>query len=203
LVCQHGDRRVVRREADGALTVLADRDRGRRLNSPNDLVVRGDEIWFTDPPFGPPGTFDDPGRELPFQGVFRRAADGTLTAVVTDLPAPNGIGLSPDGTTLYVSNAQRAVPVWMAYPVRGDGTVGPGRRFADAAAWVGDGEGDPGGLEVDAQGNLFAAGPGGVHVLAPDGTRLGRLRAGWPRGPMRSAAARRPAGNGAQPTRRA
>jgi gluconolactonase len=179
LLCQHGDRRIARRERDGSFTVLADRYRGRRLNSPNDLVVRADgEIWFTDPPFGLPGGFDDPGKELPFQGVYRLTPDGVVTAMVTDLPAPNGLGFSPDGRTLYVSNAEPARPIWMAYPVRDDGSLGPGRELASAAAFVAAGEGAPDGLEVDARGNLFAAGPGGVHVFAPDGARLGRIVTG-------------------------
>lgn len=181
--CQHGDRRIVRREHDGRMIVLADRYAGKRLNSPNDLVYASNgDLYFTDPPYGLPGTFEDSDKELPFQGVYRLAADGVLTAVITDLPAPNGLAFSPDGKTLYVSNAQRSHPVWMAYPVRPDGTVGPGREFAEARAWVGEGEGNPDGLKVDGGGNVFAAGPGGIHVFAPDGTRLGRIEIGVPAG---------------------
>jgi gluconolactonase len=179
VLCQHGERRLARREADGTLTVLADRYRGRRLNSPNDLVIRPNgDTWFTDPPFGLPNLFLDPARELSFQGVFRLAADGTLTAMVTDLDAPNGLGFSPDGRTLYVANADNRNPVWMAYPVRDDGTVGPGRRFAEARSYVRPGEGACDGLKVDADGHVWATGPGGIHVFAPDGTRLGRIVTG-------------------------
>jgi len=179
VLCQHGDRRIARRERDGAFTVLADRYQGRRLNSPNDLVYRSaGDLYFTDPPFGLPGAFDDPAKEMPFQGVYRLSPKGALRAVVTELRAPNGIGFSPDEKTLYVSNAEHANPVWMAYPVRPDGTVGTGRIFADARAWVSPQEGVPDGLEVDRAGNLFAAAPGGIHVFAPDGTRLGRIVTG-------------------------
>jgi gluconolactonase len=179
VLCQHGDRRIVRREADGRFTVLADRYEGSRLNSPNDLVFRSNgELYFTDPPFGLPGSFEDPGKELPFQGVYRLTPDGRLTALVTDLGAPNGIGFSPDEKTLYVSNAQHQNPVWMAYEVRPDGSLGPGRRFAEARAWVRPEEGVPDGLKLDRYGNVFAAGPGGVHVFTPDGTRLGRIETG-------------------------
>jgi gluconolactonase len=183
LLCQHGDRRIARLEPDGRLTPLAERFEGRRLNSPNDLVVRpSGDIYFTDPPFGLPQGFDDPAKELPFQGVYRLAPDGALEIVVRDLRAPNGLGFSPDGRALYVSNADRVNPIWMAYEVLPDGRVGAGREFADARAWVREGEGVPDGLELDARGNLFAAGPGGIHVFAPDGTRLGRIETGVPTG---------------------
>ncbi len=192
LLCQHGDRSIARRHHDGRLEVLADRYRGKRLNSPNDLAIgpRGD-LYFTDPPFGLAGTWNDPAKELPFQGVFRlrlggagagAPGAGALDAIVTDLDAPNGIGFSPDRKTLYIRNAVHRRPIWMAYPVLGDGTVGAGRQFAEASAWVAPSEGVPDGLEVDRAGNLFAAGPGGVHVFAPDGARLGRIVTGVPTG---------------------
>lgn len=183
VLCQHGERRVARLERDGSFTVLADRYEGKRLNSPNDLVygARGD-LYFTDPPFGLPQAFSDPGKELAFQGVYRLAPDGSLTVLTRELEAPNGIGFSPDGQWLYVSNAVRERPIWIVYPVTAEGTIGPGREFADARAWVRDGEGVPDGLEVDREGNLFAAGPGGIHVFAPDGTRLGRIETGVPTG---------------------
>jgi gluconolactonase len=179
VLCQHGDRRVVRREADGRFTALVESFEGKRLNSPNDLVFRSNgDLYFTDPPFGLPGTFSDPAKELPFQGVYRLSADGQLSAVVRDLRAPNGIGFSPDEKTLYVSNAEHARPIWMAYEVRPDGSLAAGRQFAEASAFVTPDEGVPDGLKLDRSGNLFAAGPGGVHVFAPDGTRLGRLETG-------------------------
>ncbi len=181
--CQHGNRGIARREFDGKITVLADRYEGKRLNSPNDLVFKSNgDLYFTDPPFGLPKAFDDPSKELSFQGVFRRTPDGSLAALVADLDAPNGIGFSPDEKTLYVSNAFNQRPIWMAFPVLADGTLGPGRQFADASAYVKPGEGVPDGLKIDKHGNVFAAGPGGVHVFAPDGTRLGRIVTGVPTG---------------------
>ena len=181
--CQHGDRRVVRREQDGSLTVLADRYQGRRLNSPNDLVYAANgDLYFTDPIFGLPQAFDDPDKELSFQGVYRLAATGELTALVTDLRSPNGIGLSPDQRTLYVSNSQSSRPIWMAYALSASGSVLRARQFAEASAWVSPSSGLPDGLKVDAGGNIFATGPGGVHVFAPDGTRLGRIETGVPTG---------------------
>lgn len=183
VMCQHGNRRIARLEHDGTITVLADRFEGKRLNSPNDLVIRSNgDIYFTDPPFGLAKAFDDPLKELDFQGVFRLNTDGKLTAVVTDLDAPNGIGFSPDEKTLYVSNAFNERPVWMAYPVLDDGSLGPGRVFAEASGFVKKGEGVPDGLKIDRHGNVFAAGPGGIHIYAPDGTRLGRIETGVPTG---------------------
>ncbi len=178
-MCQHGDRRIVRREPDGSVTVLADRYEGKRLNSPNDLVFGPNgELYFTDPPFGLAGTFTDPAKELPFQGVYRLGADGTLTLLIRDLRAPNGIGFSPDARTMYVASQEERGAVWTAYPVLADGNVGPGRVFAEAK----DGPGVADGLKLDRDGNLFAAGPGGIHVFAPDGTKLGRLDTGVPTG---------------------
>jgi gluconolactonase len=183
VIAQHGDRRVVRREHDGRFTVLADRFEGKRLNSPNDLVYRSNgDLYFTDPPYGLPATFKDPARELPFQGVYRLTPAGELTALVTDMSAPNGLAFSPDEKTLYISNSDRRLPIWMAYTVDDAGALSDGRQFAEAAQWVRDGDGLPDGLKVDARGHVFAAGPGGIHVFAPDGTRLGRVQTGVPTG---------------------
>ncbi|HEY8256367.1 MAG TPA: SMP-30/gluconolactonase/LRE family protein [Gemmatimonadales bacterium] len=172
--CQHGDRRVVRLERDGSITVLVDRYGGKRINSPNDLVYKSNgDLYFTDPPFGLPHTYDDPAKELPFQGVYRLGRDGTLTLLVKDLSGPNGIAFSPDERTLYISNADRTRLVWMAYEVKGDGTLGKGRVLYDGTAELANRRGTADGMKVDQNGNIFAAGPGGVYVLAPDGAILG------------------------------
>jgi gluconolactonase len=176
VLAEHGDRRVARLEPDGRKTTLADRWEGRRLNSPNDVVVRANgDVYFTDPPFGLPGAFADPARELDFSGVYRLRPDGRLTLLTRELEAPNGLAFSPDGRTLYVSNADPRRPVWMAYGVRDDGTLGAGRVFFDASPWIPARPGYPDGMKVDRAGNLFAAGPGGVHVFAPDATHLGTI----------------------------
>jgi gluconolactonase len=160
--------------------VLIDRWQGRRLNSPNDvfLAPNGD-LYVSDPPFGLPRAFDDPAKELPFQGVFRLRKDGALELLTEQVRAPNGLALSPAGDVLYVANAERTNPVWLAFPVDGAGRLGAPRTLFDARQWVAQGlAGVPDGLEVDAAGRIFAAAPGGVHVLAPDGTRLGSLWTG-------------------------
>ncbi|HSB36666.1 MAG TPA: SMP-30/gluconolactonase/LRE family protein, partial [Thermoanaerobaculia bacterium] len=176
-----GDRAIVRIERDGRRTVLASRFEGRRLNSPNDLVVGSDgALTFTDPPFGLPATFDDPEKELPWSGVYRLEPGGRLTLLTSEMKAPNGLAYAPDGRTLYLSNADPARAVWMAFPVRPNGTLGAGRVFFDATSWARSGTGNPDGLKVDVLGNLFAAGPGGVHVFSPDGAHLGTLAFGVP-----------------------
>jgi gluconolactonase len=171
---QHGDRRISRREPDGRIVSLVERYRGRRINSPNDLVFRSNgDLYFTDPPFGLPGTFDDPGKELSFQGVYRLARDGVLTLLTSELRAPNGIAFSPDERTLYVSNADRARLVWMAYPVLRDGSLGTGRVLFDGTQAVAGRRGTADGMKVDVEGNIYGAGPGGVYVLTPTGELLG------------------------------
>ncbi len=134
VIAQHGNRRIVRREHDGRFTVLADRYEGKRLNSPNDLVYRSSgDLYFTDPPYGLPDTFQDATKELAFYGVYRLTPDGELSVQVPDLSAPNGVAFSPDEKTLYVSNSDPNRPVWMAYTVEGDGTLSKGREFANAS----------------------------------------------------------------------
>jgi gluconolactonase len=182
LLCQHGDRRVVRQEKDGKLTVLADRYQGKRLNSPNDIVVKsGGDIYFTDPPYGLPKQDKDPGRELDFFGVFRIGRGGDLTLLTKQLSRPNGLAFSPDEKTLYVANSDQARLVIMAFAVKPDGTLDEGKLFFDAAPLARIGRrGAPDGMKVDTHGNLFATGPGGVLILAADGTHLGTILTGEP-----------------------
>jgi gluconolactonase len=179
VLAEHGDRRIARLEPNGRQATLVDRYQGRRLNSPNDLVFTSNgDLYFTDPPFGLPKAFDDPAKELPFSGVFRLSAEGQLTLLTSELRAPNGLAFSPDERVLYVSNADRARAVWMAYTVRVDGSLAPGRVLFDATAQAQTLKGAPDGMKVDRNGHLFAAGPGGIYVLAPDGTHVGSLETG-------------------------
>jgi len=179
--CEHGGRRVTRTEHDGSITVLADRFDGKRLNSPNDLVYdRHGALYFTDPPYGLPGTFKDPGKELDFQGVYRVGKDGKVTLLTKELEAPNGLAFTPDYKTLFVANSQKEKPIWKAFPVKADGSLGPSRVFADASQFYKEGDGVPDGMKVDAKGHVFATGPGGVLVYMPDGKLLGRILTGVP-----------------------
>ncbi len=173
-----GNRQVARLDESNYTRVsLAARYQGKRLNSPNDLAVRSNgDIYFTDPPYGLRGLMHDPAKELDFSGVYRLTPDGALTLLTRELAFPNGVGFSPDEKTLYVSNSDPAHAVWMAYPVLPDGSIGPGRVLFDATSLVGPTRpGLPDGLVLDAHGNLFAAGPGGVLVIAPDGRHLGTI----------------------------
>jgi len=178
VMADHGNRVVARLdESNYTKTTLADRYEGKRLNSPNDLVYRSNgDLYFTDPPYGLKGLQDDPAKELPFSGVYRRSAAGELTLLTQELRFPNGIALSPDERTLYVANSDPDRAIWMAYDVQPDGTVGRGRVLFDATPLVRQGrKGLPDGLRVDAKGNLFATGPGGVLVITPDGRHLGTI----------------------------
>ena len=179
VLCQHGDRRVVRVEKDGRWTTLADRYQGKRLNSPNDAVFKSNgDLYFTDPPYGLQGEERKTLGELGFCGVYRLSADNRLTLLTDQMTRPNGIAFSPDEKTLYVAQSDPKRAVWMAFDVQPDGLIANGRVFYDATAWVGKLKGLPDGMAADKSGNLFATGPGGVNVFAPDGTFLGRINPG-------------------------
>ena len=182
VLCQHGDRRVARLRPDpepGKFDTLADHYQGKRFNSPNDgtFTSKGD-LYFTDPPYGLLGQNNDPAKEIPFNGVYRLARDGQVVLMTGEMSFPNGIGLSPDEKTLYVANSDPKRPIWMAFGVKDDGSVGEGRVFADSSSLATARKGLPDGLKVDRDGNLFATGPGGVLVFAPDGTHLGTIGTG-------------------------
>jgi gluconolactonase len=171
VMCQHGNRRVLRVNPHGDTTVLADSYEGKRLNSPNDLVFRSDgTLFFTDPPFGLPEMFDDPDRELDFSGVFR-VSEGEVSLVIDELEGPNGLALSPDERYLYVGNWDPQRKVVMRYDVD-DG--GKGEVLFDMTDAPGEDAID--GIEVDREGNLFVCGPGGIWVLSPTGEQLGVLK---------------------------
>lgn len=180
LICQHGERRIARVEKDGKQTALADKFEGKRFNSPNDLVQRRNgEIYFTDPPYGLDGLNKSPLKELDFNGVFRLTPDGKVTAVIKDLTFPNGIGFSPDEKTLYVAVSDPQAPRVMAYDVQADGSVANGRVLLDATPLKRpDRKGSCDGLKVDAQGNVWATGPGGVLIVSPTGKHLGTVLTG-------------------------
>jgi len=169
---QHGARQIVRVAPDHTLTPVVSRFEGKRFNSPNDLVFAKDgALYFTDPPYGLARQDDDPAKELAFNGVYR-FANGRVQPVVRDLTRPNGLAFSPDYKTLYVNNSDPAKNLVMRYDVAADGTLVNGRVFADLTSKI-DGLAD--GLKVDAKGNVYTTGSGGVWVLSPAGRHLGTI----------------------------
>jgi gluconolactonase len=183
LAAEHGGRRVSRIADDGTRTGLAEQFEGKRLNSPNDIVVKSDgAIYFTDPPYAvvigapgmarPLGWWKDPipGKEQPCNGVYRLAPDGALQLIANDFALPNGLAFSPDESVLYIDDS--AHKHIRAFDVRPDGTLANSRILLDMAS---SDAGVPDGLKVDAKGNVFCTGPGGVWVCRADGTFLGRI----------------------------
>jgi gluconolactonase len=179
ILCEHGDRRVSLLTKKGGKVTLADNYKGKRLNSPNDVcVVSNGDIYFTDPNYGLPLQEEDPRKELDFSGVYLRRKSGELVLVVGNLQRPNGVCLSPDEKTLYVSNRNDDWIGYMAYPVNDDGTVGTGWKFYDVTEASKTRTGGADGIRTDTQGNLLATGPSGVYVFSPEAEMLGIIDTG-------------------------
>lgn len=173
LACEHSSRRVTRTEPDGSITVIANNYQGRRLNRPNDVVVKSDgSIYFTDP--GAP----DPNLDLDFSGVFRVSPDlGTLTLLVRDFVTPNGLAFSPDEKTLFINDSRRGHI--RSFDVQPNGTLAlaTDRAFADLR---GDRPGVPDGMKVDIEGNVYCGGSGGIWIFDSAGIHLGTIVHGAP-----------------------
>ena len=167
IMCEH-DGRVSRMEHDGKVTTLAERFEGKRLNSPNDVVVRSDgSLYFTDPPYGTTKEKE----ELGFYGVYRIPPAGGLVLLTKEFVRPNGLAFSPDEKKLYVADSQENIV--KVFPVNKDGTLGAGKLFANMKSPGVDGAAD--GMKVDVKGNLYFTGPAGVWVYAPSGKLLGKI----------------------------
>jgi gluconolactonase len=177
VTCEHGTRRVIRTEVDGTTTVLADRYQGKRLNSPNDVVVRADgSIWFTDPTYGILSDYEGyaAAEEQPVRGVYRiDGTSGGISLVVGDFLQPNGLAFSPGESVLYVADSGASHDADQARHIRAfdvtDDRLSNGREFALVDA------GFPDGIRTDLQGNLWSSAADGVHCFAPDGHRLGKI----------------------------
>jgi gluconolactonase len=154
---------------DGSLIPLATHYDGKRLNSPNDLVVHSNgSVYFTDPPYG----VEDSEREIDFQGVYRLDLDGSLALLVDDFNRPNGLALNDDESVLIIDDS--AEHHARSFDVQADGSLANGRLLAETDASVGGGV--PDGLKLDVEGNLYMTGTGGVWVYDPDGKPLGVIR---------------------------
>ncbi len=169
ITCEHGTRRIGKVERDGNYTVLAETYGGRRLNSPNDAVVKSDgSIYFTDPPYG----IKPEEQELLSQGVYRlEAGKKEPTLLVDDFERPNGLTFSPDERTLYIADSSDRRHV-RAFNVENDGTLTDGRVFAEIRSEL---PGNPDGLKVDVEGNLYVA-TAGIWVFSEEGKHLGIIK---------------------------
>jgi gluconolactonase len=175
--CEHRERRVARTESDGSITALATHYQGRRLNSPNDLVVKSDgSIYFTDPNYGlDPYEGGISEKEHDFQGVYRIDPDGSnLTLLVDSFSAPNGLAFSPDERRLYVDDSHDGFV--SVFEIKADGTLGPGKRIAEGMGRDFEDQGCPDGMKTDLEGRLWVTARGGIWVLDPDGRKLGIVR---------------------------
>jgi gluconolactonase len=176
VVAGWASRTVWRMEHDGSIVPLATHYQGKKINTPNDIVVQSDgAIYWTDPPMAmyiPGMAGDDVQRYLEFIGVFRLAPDGaTLTPVADDFINPNGLAFSPDESLLYINDtSRRHIRV---FEVQADGTLRHGRVFYEAH---GDEPGNPDGMKVDTEGHVYCTGPAGIHVIDPRGNLLGRMK---------------------------
>ena len=173
VTAEHANRRVSRTEADGTVVTIASHYEGKRLNSPNDVIVKSDgSIYFSDPPYGLTADYGVEGeQDLDFQGVYRLSPDGqTVTLLVDDFDRPNGLCFSPDESILYINDTERMHI--RVFDVQSDGTIANGRIFAEE-----EGEdGVPDGMKIDVHGNIYLTGPGGIWIFDPSGEHLGVLQ---------------------------
>lgn len=176
--CEHGGRRVTRTEIDGSITVLADRYDGKRLNAPNDVVVKSDgSVWFSDPTYGILSDYEgykaEP--ELPNRNVFRLdPQSGALTSVVDDFLQPNGLAFSPDEKRLYIADSAQSHDETAPSHIRVFDVV-DGSRLKNGRVFCNLDSGIPDGFRVDTLGNVWTSAGDGVHCFAPDGTLLGKI----------------------------
>jgi gluconolactonase len=183
VLCQHGDRRMALMDAplnkpEPKFITLAGKWQGKRFNSPNDAVYNSKgELFFTDPAYGMELRWDDPKREIDFTGVFKLNTGGEVILLIDSLHAPNGIGLSPDETRLYVASSGEDASLY-EYSFARDGSLRDGKLFFDARELKRSRKGSPDGLVVRGDGTIFASGPGGILVLTPGAEHLGTIITG-------------------------
>ncbi len=181
-ICQHGDRRIAVMNADLAnpkpvFATITDNYKGKKFNSPNDLVYNNNgDLFFTDPPYGLEKNMDDPLKELSFQGVYKIKKTGETILLTDSITRPNGIAITPDQKTMLIANSDPLKPYWYAFDFSaGDKLVNP-RIFFDASEAAKKEEGMPDGLKIDRKGNVYATGPGGVWIFNKTGKLLGKIK---------------------------
>lgn len=179
LLCQHGDRRIAMMDAPlnspkPKFITVADNYNGKKLNSPNDLfLTKSGDLYFTDPSYGFEKGPNDPKKELSFQGVYKVDKAGKITLLLDSIEQPNGIGIMHDGKTLLVANSDSKKKKWYAYDIDAKGALSNGRTFYDVSGERGMGGCD--GFKVDKDGNIFAAGPGGLWIFTKAGKLIGKI----------------------------
>jgi gluconolactonase len=179
LICQHGDRQIARMDADlknpqAQFTSIANTYNGNKFNSPNDLVLdRKGNIYFTDPPYGRP---ENKTGEIGINGVFMVNPENEVSVLVDSLNRPNGIALSLDEQSLYINQSDSGNPVLYSYDIKEDGTLENGKILFDFLELSKNAKGLPDGLKVHKSGNIFTTGPGGVHIISPDGKHLAAIK---------------------------
>jgi gluconolactonase len=178
VTCEHLTRRVTRTEPDGSITVIADKHKGKRLNSPNDVVVKSDgSIWFTDPSYGILTEFEGSRSEQEQGGcyVYRvDPANGEISVVADDFVKPNGLAFSPDEKVLYVADSAASHDPNAPHHIRAFDVV-DGKRLTNNRVFCDIKTGNPDGFRMDVTGNLWTSTHAGVECYAPDGTLLGRI----------------------------
>ncbi|MBW6497954.1 MAG: SMP-30/gluconolactonase/LRE family protein [Bacteroidales bacterium] len=181
VLCQHGDRRIATMDADVKnplphFITIADRYEGNPFNSPNDLAMdSAGNIYFTDPPYGQP---ENKTAEIGINGVFRVSPDKTVSLLIDSLSWPNGIALSLDQQTLYINQSDSEYPVLFSYDIASDGSLENGKVLFDFRPFAENANGLPDGLKIHKTGNIFATGPGGVHIISPEGKHLAAIKTG-------------------------
>lgn len=180
VLCQHGDRRIAIMDApldapQAKFITIIDNYEGKKLNSPNDVVVASNgDIYLTDPPYGLPNNVNDSTKEIPFQGVYK-VSNGKVILIADSVTRPNGIALFPGEKKLIVASSDPEKSVWYTFDLDGN-TVSDAKIFYDATSVAKTEKGLPDGLKIDSNGNVFATGPGGIWVFNSDGKVLGKIR---------------------------
>ncbi|MFO7828941.1 MAG: SMP-30/gluconolactonase/LRE family protein [Bacteroidales bacterium] len=181
LLCQHGDRRIAVMDADldnpqEQFITIADTYKEKRFNSPNDLVIdREGIIYFTDPPYGQE---ENKTGEIGINGVFKVNSNKEVSLLIDSLSWPNGIALSIDQQTLYINQSDPKNPVLYSYDITDDGFLENGKILFNFRALAKTSTGLPDGLKIHKSGNIFTTGPGGVHIISPEGKHLAAIKTG-------------------------
>ncbi|MGC4034674.1 MAG: SMP-30/gluconolactonase/LRE family protein [Chitinophagaceae bacterium] len=181
-ICQHGNRQLAVMDASlsdpkPVFKSIVDNYQSKKFNSPNDLVYRSNgDLFFTDPPYGLVKNMDDPLKEITFQGVYCVKPNGTLKLLTDSITRPNGIVFTPDQKTLIVANSDSTKAIWYAYDVaENDSLINP-RIFYNATEDIKKEKGNPDGLKIDRNGNVFASGPGGLWIFDKNAKVLGKIK---------------------------